>query len=123
MQNTYLSLHAKNFSYNLDFNKVKILELEKNEDKRRLVETIHIIKNKKSINFNSDIQNVSKIYQGFFNNLNWRKTFYKQNSNLAKLEFSNVSQVYKQLFMKKVWKKNYKGRKKPHCRSQLIVCT
>lgn len=66
--NTALSLLVKNFSHNFDFNKVKILEIEENENKRLLIEVIQIIK-KYSINFKSDIKNISKIYQRFFNNL------------------------------------------------------
>ena len=59
---TALALHAHKFKHNFDFSKVKILEHEQNIKKRLLLEMIHIQKNKNSINFRTDIENLSDIY-------------------------------------------------------------
>ena len=59
---TALAQHAYKFKHNFDFKEVKILEHEQNFKKRLCLEMIHIQKNINSINFRTDIENLSDIY-------------------------------------------------------------
>ena len=62
---TVIVLHLHNMLINLNIiltNEVKILEHEQNLKKRLCLEIIHIQKNNNSINFRTDIENLSDIY-------------------------------------------------------------
>ena len=59
---TALAQHAYKFKHNFDFKEVKILEHEQNLKKRLCLEMIHIQKSNNSINFTTDIENLSDIY-------------------------------------------------------------
>ena len=62
VKTTALAQHAHNFKHNFDFKEVTILE-EKTKFKKRLcLKMIHIQKNNNSINFRTDIENLSDIY-------------------------------------------------------------
>ena len=59
---TALAQHPHKFKHNFDFKEVKILEYEQNFEKRLRLEMFHIKKNNNSINFRTDIKNLSYIY-------------------------------------------------------------
>ena len=62
LNTTALAQHAHNFKHNFDFKEVNILEQEQNLQKILYLEMIHIQKNNNSINFRTDIENLSDIY-------------------------------------------------------------
>lgn len=57
-----LSVHANNLSHSVDFNNVKILDVNVNYRKRCILEMIHIQKQKSKINKKTDTQKLSPIY-------------------------------------------------------------
>lgn len=59
---TALSSHSMETSHQFDFDAVECLGRESNEKKRRILETIHIIKTENTTNFKSDTENLSSIY-------------------------------------------------------------
>ena len=59
---TALAQHAYKFKHSFDFKEVNILEHEQNLKKRLCLEMIHIKTNNNSINFRTDIENLSDIY-------------------------------------------------------------
>lgn len=59
---TALSEHALNLFHNFDFNNVKILDKENNENKRYILEMLHIKTNNTSVNYKTDYQNLNNIY-------------------------------------------------------------
>lgn len=62
-----LALHFKNSDHNFDFNNVKILDQETNYKKRLFLEMAHIFTDKQSINFKTDINQLSNIYCNILN--------------------------------------------------------
>jgi len=67
LNNTALSNHCLDTGHNFNFDTPKILQYEHNYFRRLFHEMIHIKKNKNSINFRSDIQNLSSIYTNLLN--------------------------------------------------------
>ena len=63
-ESTALSKHSKELNHHFDFNNVRILDKESNYQKRLIKEMINIKKEKNSINFRTDIQNLSILYNG-----------------------------------------------------------
>lgn len=63
-ESTALSRHSKELNHHFDFNNVSILDRESNYKKRLIKEMINIKKEKNSINFRTDIQNLSILYNG-----------------------------------------------------------
>lgn len=59
---TALSHHTKEKQHKFNFDKVKILAREENQNKRHILEMIHIKQNKNTINNRTDISNLSSIY-------------------------------------------------------------
>ena len=60
--NTALASHALKEGHIFDFSNVSILGREEKEKKRRILEVINIIKrNDCTVNFKSDVNNVSKV--------------------------------------------------------------
>ena len=62
---TALAQHADKFKHIFYFKEVQILEYEQNLKKRLRLEMIHIKNNNNSINFRTDIENLSDIYFNF----------------------------------------------------------
>lgn len=54
--------HAFENKHNFDFNKTTILNTEQNYHKRKFLEIIYIAKEKKLINFKTDIEKLGNIY-------------------------------------------------------------
>lgn len=61
---TALSKHAKQFNHKFNFDDTKILVKENNYRKRLLLEMVNIKKDKNAINFKTDIENLSFLYNG-----------------------------------------------------------
>jgi len=59
---TALSNHAIENLHNFDFNNVQILDYEINYKKRNIKEMIHIKKTKNTVNFRTDTDNLSSVY-------------------------------------------------------------
>lgn len=60
---TALSLHAKTLHHTLNFDGFSCLGVETNDKKRKILEAIHIIKEKeKSMNFKSDTESLGTVY-------------------------------------------------------------
>lgn len=59
-QYTALSIHATENKHKFDFDNTKIIDTENNYNKR--LEMINIKQNHKSINFRTDVDNLSSIY-------------------------------------------------------------
>ena len=59
---TALSTHAQETSHKFDFDNVSCLEREGNDRKRKILEAIHITRRENTVNFKSDTENLSKVY-------------------------------------------------------------
>ena len=59
---TALAEHAFTYKHSFDFKKTKILDFENNLKKRLILEMIHIQEENSSINYKTDIENLSDIY-------------------------------------------------------------
>ena len=59
---TALSKHSKELRHNFDFENVKILKKENSYKKRLIYEMIYIKKENNAVNFRTDIENLSIIY-------------------------------------------------------------
>lgn len=59
---TALSKHALDELHNFNFNNTQILDFASNYKKRNLKEMIHIKKTKNTINYRTDTENLSTIY-------------------------------------------------------------
>lgn len=57
-----LAEHYRNFGHDMDFQKTKILDRERNLDKRRTLEALHIWTNENTCNERTDTDGISKIY-------------------------------------------------------------
>lgn len=64
--NTALSDHAVDNLHNFNFASPKLLKSEKNLKKRLIYEMIEIKKDSNSVNYNTDIENLSTIYHNLF---------------------------------------------------------
>lgn len=62
LPNTALAKHSVEMLHNFNFNEPKILSFETNLNKRLITESLEIKKNKNSINFKTDIDNLNAIY-------------------------------------------------------------
>lgn len=62
LQRCTLATHVNDLNHNINFQDVKILNIEQNSIKRNFLEMYQINKNKNSINKKSDIQHLSNIY-------------------------------------------------------------
>lgn len=60
---TALSSHCKDNDHNMNFDDFAVLGVERNDQKRKLLECVHIIKRQeKSMNFKTDSENLSSVY-------------------------------------------------------------
>ena len=60
---TALSEHCINLDHTFDFDNTKILCKENNQYKRYILEMLYIKNSKNSINFKTDYQNLSNVYE------------------------------------------------------------
>jgi hypothetical protein len=67
-----LSEHAQNYNHSFDFNNTKIITTEKGYYNRLFLEMFFININKKSMNYRTDICNLSNIYSNIFEIYNYR---------------------------------------------------
>lgn len=68
----YLSVvtnYRINFSHDLDWNNIEVLDTERNLNKRFLSETINIKQQKNNINLQTDISILNHVYIVFLNNI------------------------------------------------------
>ena len=63
---TALSRHALDSGHNFNFDEAKIVGREDNDKKRKILEVVNIIKNKKSVNFKTDTDGFAKVYSSIF---------------------------------------------------------
>ena len=66
---TALAEHATTYKHSFDFNNTKILDTENNIKKRLLLEMIYIEKENSSINYKTDIENLSAIYNNIIKSI------------------------------------------------------
>jgi len=61
-ESTALATHVKNSKHKVNLENVEILETESNTNRRKMLEAIHISKNKNSINYKEDAKEINKFY-------------------------------------------------------------
>ena len=105
---TALAEHAITYKHSFDFKNTKILDFENNLKKRLILKMIHIQKENSSINYKTDIENLSAIYyniikcikKGFFYffsfiltfvNIKGKKNFFIKKNDFLYLTFENFS--------------------------------
>lgn len=73
-----LAIHSINSNHIIDFHRVKILEKETNYKNRLFLEMVHINKTPNTLNFKTDVENLSSVYSYV---LNFWKIHNNQNNN------------------------------------------
>ena len=66
---TALAEHATSYKNSFDFKNTKILDIENNFKKRLFLEMIYIQKENSSINYKTDIQNLSATYNNIIKSI------------------------------------------------------
>ena len=66
---TALAEHATSYKHSFDFKNTQILDIENNFKKRLFLEIIYIQKENSSINYKTDIENLSAIYNSIIKSI------------------------------------------------------
>jgi len=65
--NTAIAEHANDKKHSINLENVTIIDFEHNNNKRKILESIHIIKNNNTVNYKEDSMNVNKYYKSIIN--------------------------------------------------------